>query len=208
MDNFYPLQLKKDFEKLTNFFKTNGFKKIIEAILFVSSEPISEKRLKEFLLISEKEIEEIISLLNEEYEKTNRVFRIRKIAKGYQLFTLPEYSDYLTKFYADKKKKRLSPTALEVLAIIAYHQPITKQEIEKIRGVDSTYILNILLEKKLIKIEGRAKKPGAPFLYGLTKEFLKYFGLNSFEDLPKKEEIENFLILHEGYGRNKTSSES
>lgn len=208
MDNFYPLQLKKDFEELANIFKVNGFKKIIEAILFVSNEPVSEKRLKDFLSLSEKEIEEIISSLNDEYEKTARIFRIRKIAKGYQLFTLPEYSDYLNKFYTDKKKKRLSPSALEVLAIIAYHQPITKQEIEKIRGVDSTYILNILLEKKLIKIEGRAKKPGAPFLYSLTKEFLKYFGLNSFEDLPKKEEIESFLAVHEGYGTDKTSPES
>ncbi|MEO0130752.1 MAG: SMC-Scp complex subunit ScpB [candidate division WOR-3 bacterium] len=208
MNNFYPLQLKKDFEEFSNHFKFNGFKGIIEAILFVSNEPISEKRLREFLLISEKEIEEIISFLNEEYEKSNRAFRIRKIAKGYQLFTLPEYSEYLTKFYTEKKKKRLSPAALEVLAIIAYHQPITKQEIEKIRGVDSTYILSILLEKRLIKIEGRAKKPGAPFLYILTKEFLKYFGLNSFEDLPKKEEIESFLAVCEGYGRDQNSPES
>ncbi|MCS7250565.1 MAG: SMC-Scp complex subunit ScpB [candidate division WOR-3 bacterium] len=208
MNNFYPLQLKEEFERLSNNLKFNGFKKIIEAILFVSNEPISEKRLKDFLGISEKDIEEIISFLNEEYEQTERSFRIRKIAQGYQLFTLPEYSDYLNKFYQEKKKKKLSPAALEVLAIIAYHQPITKQEIEKIRGVDSTYILNILLEKKLIKIEGRAKRPGAPFLYSLTKEFLKYFGLNSFEDLPKKEEIESFLTLHEGYGRDKASSES
>lgn len=208
MNNFYPLQLKRDFEKLANNLKVNGFKNIIEAILFVSNEPISEKRLKDFFSLSEEEIEEIISFLNEEYEKTNRVFRIRKIAKGYQLFTLPEYSDYLNRFYVEKKKKKLSPAALEVLAIIAYHQPITKQEIEKIRGVDSTYVLNILLEKRLIKIEGRAKKPGAPFLYGLTKEFLKYFGLNSFEDLPKKEEIESFLAIHEGYGQNKNSPKS
>ncbi|MEO0088579.1 MAG: SMC-Scp complex subunit ScpB [candidate division WOR-3 bacterium] len=193
---------------MSNSFKANGFKKIIEAILFVSSEPVSIKRLKAFFSLSEKEIEEIIALLNDEYERSERTFRIQRVAKGYQLFTLPEYSDYLTKFYQEKKKKPLSPAALEVLAIIAYHQPITKQEIEKIRGVDSTHILNILLGKKLIKIEGRAKKPGAPFLYVLTNEFLKYFGLNSFEDLPKREEIENFLALHEGYGRDKNSPES
>lgn len=203
MSNFYPLQLKEDFEKFSTNFKFNGFKGIIESLLFVSSEPISFKKLKTFFPLSEKEIERITALLNEEYEKTNRTFRIQKVANGYQLFTLPEYSDYLTKFYAEKKKKKLSPAALEVLAIIVYHQPITKQEIEKLRGVDSTYILNILLEKKLIKIVGRAKKLGAPFLYSLTIEFLRYFALNSFEDLPKKEELESFLQIHEGYGQNK-----
>jgi segregation and condensation protein B len=208
MNNFYPLQLKADFERLFNQFKFNGFKGIIEAILFVSSEPVSLKKLKSFFALKEEEIARIISLLNEEYEKSKRAFRIQQVVNGYQLFTLPEYSDYLNKFYQEKKRKRLSPAALEVLAIIAYNQPITKQEIEKIRGVDSTHTLNILLEKKLIKITGRAKKPGAPFLYSLTNEFLRYFGLNSFEDLPKKEEIENFLILHEGYGGNKNSPES
>ncbi|MEO0102986.1 MAG: SMC-Scp complex subunit ScpB [candidate division WOR-3 bacterium] len=167
-------------------------KRIIEAILFCAHEPITSRKLALTLKKSEKEVNAIIENLNSEYEKEGHSFRIQKIVAGYQLYTLPEYAEWIKLFFAPKKPK-LSKAAREILAIIAFKQPITKPEMEKIRGVDSTSTLHYLLEKKLIRIAGRAKKLGAPFLYCTTKEFLKYFGLSKIEDLPREEELDSFF---------------
>ncbi len=167
-------------------------KGIVEAILFCANEPVSARKIAEVLDKSEKEISEIIETLNQEYERDNHSFRIHKVLSGYQIYTLPCYSEWIKIFFKEKRKK-LSKAAKEVLAIIAFNQPITRPEIEKLRGVDSKSTLSFLLEERLVKTDGRAKRLGAPFLYRTTREFLKYFGLSSLDDLPRKEEIENFF---------------
>ncbi len=114
---------------------------------------------------------------------------IRHVAEGYQIATKPEYSEYVRRLYRERTALRLSPAALETLAIIAYRQPVTKAEIEETRGVDCSGVLETLLEKKLIKIVSRKEVIGRPLLYGTTQEFLKYFGLTSLSDLPPLEQF-------------------
>jgi len=132
-------------------------------------------------------------LLNQKYSENGNAFRILKIANGYLYATLETYAKYVGYLSSERAKRRLSQAALETLAIIAYKQPITKPELESIRGVNSDYILTTLLEKNLITIKGRAETVGRPLLYGTTEEFLKYFGLNNLTDLPKPRELEEIM---------------
>ena len=162
----------------------NIYTKIIEAIIFSSDEPlkISEiiKAIKgidgEEIQISEEDVEKCIEELNSFYSEYKMSFHIVKIAEGLLFATKAEYAKYLGFLSSERSKRRLSQAALETLAIIAYKQPITKPELETIRGVNSDYIINMLLEKQLITISGRAETVGRPLLYGTTQEFLKYFG--------------------------------
>lgn len=177
-------------------------KHIVEALIFASDEPIDISTLVNIIKSVNKDFEELelhsqvenaIEELNEFYQVNSVAFRIIKIAKGYQFATRPEYSRYVGFMNTERRQKRLSQAALETLAIIAYKQPITKPEIEKIRGVNADYILSTLLEKNLICIKGRAETVGRPLLYGTTDEFLKYFGISDISDLPKPREIEEIL---------------
>lgn len=173
-------------------------KNIVESIIFASEEEISSKQIKDIidksgLRISLAEVEESVTGLNEEYSNANKSFEILKIAGGYSFATKKEYGRFIGKLFEDKQRKKLSPSALETLAIIAYKQPITRSEMEFIRGVNVDYIVNSLLEKEMITIHGRADAPGRPILYGTTKNFLKVLGLNSLEDLPKLKEINEIL---------------
>jgi len=180
-----------------------NLKSIVEAVIFASDVPLRLKQIKEKINeprnpfqskngepINEEKIKSIIDELNQEYEERGSAFRIIEIAEGYQFATLPEFAKWVGKLFKERSKKKLSQPALETLAIIAYKQPISKSEIEAIRGVNVDYIVKTLLEKKLITIVGRAETIGRPLLYGTTKEFLKYFGLKSLSDLPKPSEIE------------------
>lgn len=177
------------------------YKSVIEAVIFASDEPINEKEIINVIREIDGddvkmrlgELQSLVEELNEEYKQSNRAFRIVKIAGGYAFATNREFAKYVGFLSTEKSKRRLSQAALETLALVAYKQPITKPEIETIRGVNSDYILNTLLEKKLIKIIGRAETIGRPLLYGTTDEFLKYFGLNSLEDLPKPREYEEIM---------------
>ncbi len=177
------------------------YKSVIEAIIFASDEPINEKEIVNVIReidgddvkLKLGELQSLVDELNDEYEKTNRAFRIIRIAGGYSFATNKEYAKYVGFLSTEKSKRRLSQSALETLALVAYKQPITKPEIETIRGVNSDYMINTLLEKKLIKIIGRAETIGRPLLYGTTDEFLKYFGLNSLSDLPKPREYEEIM---------------
>lgn len=179
----------------------NIYHSVIEALIFSSDDVIEAgeiiKAIKgidgEDVQISLNEIVEAVDLLNKNYELQNLAFRILKIANGYLFATTKDYSKYVGYLSSEKSKRRLSQAALETLSIIAYKQPITKPEIESIRGVNSDYILNTLLEKNLITISGRAESVGRPLLYATTIEFLKYFGLNKLEDLPKPREIEEIM---------------
>lgn len=173
-------------------------KNIVESIIFASEEEVTSKQIKDIidksgLRISMAEVEESVSFLNDEYKTGNKSFEILKIAGGFSFATKKEYGRFIGKLFEDKQRKKLSPSALETLAIIAYKQPITRSEMEFIRGVNVDYIVNSLLEKDMINIHGRADAPGRPILYGTTKNFLKVLGLNSLEDLPKLKEINEIL---------------
>jgi segregation and condensation protein B len=174
---------------------------VIEALIFSSDEPISEleiiKAIKgidgEDIEISQSEVGTAIEELNNRYEANGSSFNIKKIANGYIFATTEINAKYVGYLSSEKTKRRLSQAALETLAIIAYKQPVTKPELEQIRGVNSDYILTSLLEKNLITITGRAETIGRPLLYNTTSEFLKYFGLYNLSDLPKPREIEEIM---------------
>jgi len=175
-----------------------NLKHIVESILFASEEELSLKQIKDLLDASRvpatlREIEGAIVSLNEEYHSAGSAFEIVSIAGGYQFATRKEYSEYVGKMRIESQRKKLSQSALETLSIIAYKQPISRSEIEFIRGVNVDYIVNSLLERDLIMIKGRATTPGRPILYGTTKNFLKIIGLESIDDLPRLREINEIL---------------
>ncbi|MBF0386015.1 MAG: SMC-Scp complex subunit ScpB [Candidatus Omnitrophica bacterium] len=173
-------------------------KGIIESLLFVSEKPVTIDQIKKVLeTVSPSEIKDIINLLNNDYEKKQGGVGIVEIAGGYQMLSNPKYVSYLRAFFKTKHKEKLSKPALETLAIIAYKQPVTRSEIEIIRGVDSDGVVAHLVEKELIKISGRKDVPGRPFVFGTTKLFLEYFGLRALEDLPKLEEFPDFVSRQE-----------
>ena len=179
----------------------NIYNSIIEALIFSSDEPLSGndiiKAIKgidgEDTEITLSDIENCVNSLNENYLSQNNAFNILKIANGYLFATTEDNAKYVGYLSSERTKRRLSPAALETLSIIAYKQPITKPELESIRGVNSDHIISALLEKYLIAITGRAETVGRPLLYGTTDEFLKYFGLNNLTDLPKPREIEEIM---------------
>ncbi len=178
--------------------QNSDYKNIIEAILFGSDSELSLKQIKEILEtfkinLKSEAIEKQIEELNEGYIINHSSFEIIKIAGGYQFATRKEFAPYVGKLYAETQRKKLSQSALETLSVIAYKQPVTRNEIEFVRGVNVDYIVNSLLERELISIVGRANTPGRPILYGTTKNFLRVIGLNSLEDLPKLREINDIL---------------
>lgn len=177
---------------------TAGIKNIVESLIFASDEEITLKEIKDLLdgfkiSVSVKEVEDSINELNDDYEKNGNAFEIIKVAGGFQYATRKKFAHFLGKLTAETQKKKLSQSAIETLAIIAYKQPITRSEIEFIRGVNVDYIVNSLLERDLISIKGRADGPGRPILYGTTASFLKVLGMSSVEDLPKLKEINEIL---------------
>jgi len=165
-------------------------KKIIEALLFVSDKPVSIDVLKDVVTdIEPSEVRSIMEDLNKEYAATNRSFSIKEIAGGFQMLTDPIYSRWIAALYK-KGPDKLTGPSLETLAIIAYKQPITRTDIEAIRGVNVDGVLRTLEERSLIRSKGRVDGPGRPILYGTTSEFLQHFGLRSLEELPKLKEFQ------------------
>lgn len=162
---------------------------VLEALLFSTHHPLTAGRLGELLqLQSTKPIRRAIKDLNQVYTDTGRSFRVEQVAGGYQLLTLPEYGDVLQKMHQREADTKLTKSALETLAIVAYKQPILRADVESIRGVACGETIRSLMEKHLVKIAGRAELPGRPILYGTTKRFLELFGLNSLKDLPQQQE--------------------
>ena len=180
------------------------FKALVEALIFAAQEPLSINQIRsiyqgdnargdESKHIEPEAVRQIITDLNKEYTRHDRPYRIVQIAGGYQFATLSDYAGWLGKLYKEQGRRKLSQSGVETLAIIAYKQPITKAEVEKIRGVNCDYVLKSLLEKELLTVTGRAETVGRPLLYGTTREFLKHFGLNDITDLPRPREIEEIL---------------
>ena len=162
---------------------------IVEAVLFASDESLSAARLADIVGTSIKQIRRQVKKLNDKYQANNNAFRIEEIAGGFQMLTLSSYNPWLKKLLRVRSDSKLSPAALETLAIIAYKQPVIRADIEAIRGVAVGEVVRNLMYKGLVKIVGRAEVLGRPMLYGTTKKFLEVFGLNSLKDLPKIEEL-------------------
>jgi len=175
-------------------------KQIIEALIFASDVPLPARKIKDIVSDStEGEIKKIIKQINNKYDETKSALQIIEVAGGFQIVTRPEYADLVRKLYISRAKHRLTQRALETLAIIAYKQPITKTEVESIRGVNADTVVRTLIERKLITVIGREKAPGNPLLYGTTKYFLEYFGLKEINDLPKLREIDELLKSDEKF---------
>ncbi len=164
---------------------------VLEAILFATDEPLTESKLAGIVETTTKQVRDSIEGLNAKYAAENHAFRVEQIAGGYQMLTLNTYNPWLKKMLRARSDNKLSPAAMETLAIIAYKQPIIRADIEAIRGVAVGEVIRSLMYKGLVKITGRAEILGRPMLYGTTKKFLEIFGLNSLKDLPKVEELKN-----------------
>jgi len=163
---------------------------VLEAILFVSGEPMSLEDLSEVLEGTDSErIRQALDHLRQNYESAGRGLRIVEVAGGYQIATRSECAPWIRSLEKIKTATRLSRSGLETLAIVAYKQPVTRGEIEAIRGVDSAYVLKTLLERRIVKIAGRREGLGRPILYGTTREFLQYFGLKDLSELPALKEF-------------------
>ena len=165
-------------------------RRIVEALVLSSPEPISAAKLAEIIPYCEPgEVKDLVSELNTEYAGQDRSFEIWEVAGGYQIRTRAEFSGYLQKLQKERAL-RLSQAALETLAIIAYRQPVTRAEIEDVRGVDAGATVKSLLERHLIRIAGQREVPGRPMLYGTTRRFLEIFGLESLKNLPTLRELD------------------
>ena len=167
---------------------TDQTKQVLEALLFVSHGPLSVEQIQSVLEdLQPNEIRLLVEELKQEYVGQGHSFGITEVAGGFQITTHPVYAPWLRRLLKKTQGEKLSGPSLETLAIIAYKQPVTRQDIEVIRGVNVEGVLQTLLEKGLLRTEGRKGAIGRPLLYGTTKEFLEYFGLNSLEELPSLE---------------------
>lgn len=174
-------------QNLTN----QEIKGIIEALLFATQRPLSAKDIKDIIEVEDvKLIRDIIDEIKKEYIEQNKSFKLAELAGGFQFTTDPVYAKWLRKLYKISKRDYLTKPGLETLSVIAYKQPVTKVEIEFVRGVNVDGVIKSLMQRGLIRISGRKKIPGNPFLYSTTRFFLQYFGLNSLDDLPKLPEFQ------------------
>lgn len=168
-----------------------NFEAILEGLLFlVGDEGLTEKQILEILEISKEELNELLKKLESEYNNSNRGLSLVYLGDTYKLTTKKEYKKYYEKLISNQDSNLLSQAALETLAIIAYNEPITRVEVDELRGVSSIHLVRKLVAKGLIKEAGKSDLPGKPMLYKTTKEFLDYFGLSTINDLPKLDEIE------------------
>ena len=172
---------------------TEQLRAAVEALLFVSKHPLTlgavRRALSDEVKMTETEVATVMEELRIGYLRDGRGFRLVEVAGGYQLRTASEFAPYILKLLKEPREERLSQPALETLAIVAYRQPIVKAEIEAIRGVDVTAILQKLLDRGLVRVAGRKEVPGRPFLYETTRLFLEHFGLKGVDDLPHISEL-------------------
>jgi segregation and condensation protein B len=161
----------------------------IEALLFVSDEPVSAARIAKILDTTVSGATEVLTALADEYRAAERGFQLREAAGGWRLYTHPAYHDAIEQFVLSWDTRRLSQAALEALAVIAYHQPVTRAGINAVRGVNSEAVISSLIEKGLVKEAGRDREAGNAIIYTTTKAFLEKFGLRSLDELPPLEEF-------------------
>ena len=167
----------------------NELQRVLEAILFAAGEPIEISRLASAVEVDESEVEAALDALANDLAYNRRGIRILRLEKGYQMVSSGEMADYITKTLETRKPPKLSSSQLEALTIVAYYQPATKAMVEQIRGVDSSYSISALINKKLIEECGRLNVPGRPILYKTTPDFLRTFGLSALSELPEIEKV-------------------
>lgn len=176
----------------------DNIKSVIEALLFATDKPLTIEQAKSALdNLESSYIRALIEELKAEYEQANRGIRIIEVAGGFQMTAQPNLSPFLKKLFKARHVERLSKPALETLAIIAYKQPVTKLEIELLRNVDVDGVIKNLVDKSLVRISGRKKAPGRPYVFSTTRQFLEYFGLKSLEELPKMEDFHSLVTKDE-----------
>ncbi len=177
----------------------NNHISIVEALILASPEPIAAKRIAETDTgLTPATVANAVMELNARYDSTGSSFRIREIAGGYQYHIMPEFTKYVDDLFTRHRKMRLTRAALETLAIVAYKQPVTKVDIDHIRGVESDGVIHNLLEKNLVVIKGRSESVGRSLQYATTDEFLKFFGLNTLDELPEMSELEELIKASDG----------
>lgn len=188
--------MKNDYE----FIDGTRLSAVIEALIFASGDPISAAKIRDIIVeneeqieISEETVSDFVDRLNQRYDENGLSFRIQKMGGGFTFATQSKYHYWLSIFQHENAYRKLSQSAIETLAIVAYRQPVTKPEVDQIRGVDSGYIIRQLMEKALIEVSGRADSPGKPLLYKTSRHFLQHFGINSVDELPKPREIDEIL---------------
>ena len=160
----------------------------VEALLFSTHHPLTAGRIADVMgLPTPRGVRTAVAQLNAQYDSSGRSFRIEQVAGGFQMLTLPQHGELLAKLHAREADAKLTKAAQETLAVIAYKQPALRSDVEAIRGVSCGETIRSLMEKRLVKIAGRAELPGRPILYGTTRRFLETFGLNSIKDLPRAE---------------------
>ncbi len=169
-------------------------KAVVEALIFASSKPLTPAEIRKVTkVLSVSQIEKIAAELKEEYQQSGRSYELLEIAGGYELSTKKEFAPWILKIELQRKARQATQSALETLAILAYKQPLTRAEIEALRGVDTSGVISTLMEKGFIKIVGKKEVPGRPFLYGTTEKFLEHFGLKALQDLPSIDEIRQIV---------------
>lgn len=164
--------------------------KIVEALIFSTSRPISSGKLCAIVDgVTPARLQKIVKQLNSEYNESDRPYRINEIASGFRMYTTPQYAPWVQKLHKSVQNRKLTPAAIETLSIIAYKQPITKAEVESVRGVSCGQLIRTLIEAGLVFVKGKSSDVGAPNLYATTDTFLEEFGLKSLDDLPRPEEF-------------------
>jgi len=175
----------------------SNLRSALEALLFSSDEPIPLSLLAESLDTAAERVAEALLAIEADYRARGAGVSVREMAGGHLLVTTPDHAEWVGRLMRGRKRVRLSRAALETMAIVAYKQPVTKVEIESIRGVDSSAVLATLLERNLVTIRGRSKVVGRPLLYGTTADFLDYFGLKDLTELPRPEELRALVAARE-----------
>jgi segregation and condensation protein B len=173
----------------------------LEAVLFLAREPLSSRKISQLVNLADgTEARTLIRRLNRMYDESGSAFRVEELAGGFQLLTRPRFGPWLRRLLQRSVELRLSPPALETLAVVAYRQPVLRAEVEAIRGVQSGDILRQLMERDLLRISGRADELGRPLMYGTTKRFLQVFGLRHVDELPRAESLRRCSPEHTGIG--------
>ena len=174
-----------------------NIKSAVESLLFVWGDPLDARTLADLFNLPLSDMLHILRDMMEEYEERGSGLRIREMDKSFQLCTNPENDDYVQKLCTPVKEKRLSQPALEVLAVIAYKQPVTKAQIDAVRGIKSDRVLEGLMKKELVEEKGRSSAIGRPILYGTTKKFLALFGCETLKDLPVLDDVDDMLMMED-----------
>ncbi len=173
----------------------NDYSSAVEALIFASPEPLNDKEIARILKCGKSQVPGIVGELNAKYLDGGRSFRIEQFGDKYRFYTLPDFDKYISRLAEIPRPVRLSKAALEVLSIVAYRQPTSKADIERVRGINPDGVLKTLMEKGLVEICGRSDGPGRPLLFGTTREFLDFFGISDLNELPIPEPVDDEDIV-------------